>query len=355
MTLNPQTAPAVRSPRKSGLDAFRLLCMLGVIGAHAELYEGPVHWTAAILTKWSVPFFFLVLGYFLGKKDSSTRTHPALERAFLMIVVASVLLLPLEIAKTGLYETWHYVVRHFYFTGAYFHLWYLNSLLMGLVAVRIMDIPALRPLRPWVAVFSLIAAIVFSSYLTDGTRIIGRQIMSLPFLYLGMLLSRRVPSMRDSIALVLLGIGIEILESWLLKGWLGRDFWTCPLSVGTVVYAVGMFGIAFNLPSSPLLTRLGRLGGRFGGCIYVTHPYALECVFALESLLPVPLPAGVRLLLIPATLLLNLAVLRAVDSLCPAFIDMLLGSRSALSRLSQAVLSYPLAAVRAVRAFPSRL
>lgn len=343
-----------RTPRKSGPDAFRLLSVLAVLGTHAAVYEGSVQWVASILSKWSVPYFFLVLGYFLGRKTDACRTSPAIERSILMFLVACIVMLPLGLVRDGPTAVWEYMVQNVYYSGTYFHLWYLNSLFMGLLVLRLMDVPSRRRFMPSLAITMLIASVVLSSYLNEDIRYLGRHLMSIPFLWIGTRLTRRVPSMSMSVALVLLGLAIESLERWVLHTYLGREMWHCPITLGTIAYAVGMFGISFNLPPSRPLQRLGELGARYSGCIYVTHLYALACIGLLGSLLHVRQTLIFRLLVIPAAMLLNLLGLRLLDRLSPRFIDGLLGQRAALLQAWRAMLRLPASAVRSVRALPSR-
>ena len=96
---------------------------------------------APVLSKWSVPYFFLVLGYFLGKKIDTGRTTTVIERISIMFLVASVLLLPMAIARDGLTETWSSLMQSGLYNGSFFHLWYLNSLLWGLLVFRLLDRP----------------------------------------------------------------------------------------------------------------------------------------------------------------------------------------------------------------------
>ena len=208
---------------------------------------------------------------------------------------------------------------------------------------------------PGIALVCLLASIVLASYGPPETRDAGRHLMSYPFLWLGTQLSRRVPTLRQALALVLLGICLESVESWVLYTRLGRDFGHCPLVAGTVFYALGMFGIAFHLPESRPLRWFGRLGGRYSGGVYVMHLYALSIVGALAGLMHLKHSLGVRVVIIPAAMLLSLALLRAADRLSPLLIDGLLGSKAALAQGGRALLSLPWSVMRARRAELSQI
>jgi peptidoglycan/LPS O-acetylase OafA/YrhL len=337
-------------PRNYGIDAFRLLSALPVIAAHAGKFDGTTHVIVSLISKWSVPYFFLVLGYVLGKKSGATRTSAAIQRIFLMFLVASILMIPLNLVRIGPHKTLLYIFEHFLINGTYFHLWYLDSLLIGLLVIRFTDRSNSRRLLPVVAVITLIVSLLFSSYWTLSTAFFGRHLMVVPLLWFGMLLATRIPSMRQSIALVLIGIAIEAVESWVQYAQFDREIWKCPFLIGTVPFAVGMFGIAANLRHSPVLESLGRLGGRYTGCIYITHVYVMALIAWVADATKVGQSTEYRSLVVPLVFLVNLAALRIIDRVAPASIDVMLGDQSAIRRWAHSLISVPRSAVQRARA-----
>jgi surface polysaccharide O-acyltransferase-like enzyme len=337
-------------PRKYGIDAFRLLCVLSVIGNHAGKFDANTHVFVSLLSRWSVPFFFLVLGYFLGKKTGANRTSSAIQRIFLMFLVASILMIPLNLVRIGPAETLLYVSEHFLINGTYFHLWYLDSLLMGLLVIRLTDRSHRRRLLPVVAVITLLVSLLFSSYWTRDTAFFGRYLMVVPFLWFGMLLSSRMPSMRQSIALTLLGISIKALEGWVQHTQFNRELWECPFLIGTVPFAVGMFGIAANLGNSPVVESLGRLGGRYAGGMYITHVYFMALIGWGAGAIQVNQSTEYRSLVVPLVFLVNLAALRLIDRVAPSAIDVLLGDKFAICRWAHSLIVIPRSALQTARA-----
>ena len=344
---------AIKKPRRSGVDAFRLLCALGVLAGHAAVFEGEPHVVWSLLSKWMVAYFFIVLGYFLGKKSGSYRTSHALTRIFLMYLVASVVMLPLSLVRVGVRETCTYVLEHFLTNGSYFHLWYLNSLIFGLLVVRLTDAGNRRAWLPIIAVVAMVTSLWLGSYATEDTRFFGRHLMSIPLLWIGMLLSRGVPSVRQSLALVILGLGIESIESWVLHVHFAKDVWRCPYLIGTLPLAVGMFGLAFRIPYSRVSAKLGELGARYAGSVYVTQIYFLGIANALADTEHIRQSLAFRVLEVPLIFLINLAALRLVDHVAPKSIDALLGDGSALRWSLRSLVSMPTNALRAARSFVS--
>src|SRR4051794_9714354 len=96
------------SKRAYGIDAFRLLTTLFVVTAHGGRFEHfpeVVHDAVAIGGKWAVPFFFIVLGFFLGRNPDKNRTISQMVRIGVMFFVASLMMIPLDIAQEGVHGT----------------------------------------------------------------------------------------------------------------------------------------------------------------------------------------------------------------------------------------------------------
>ena len=339
-----------KKPRQYGIDAFRLLSALPVIAAHGGRFHMSTHMVVGVLSKWSVPYFFLVLGYFLARQSGEKRTSRALERIFLMFLMASLLLLPLDLYQLGPYKTATYLAQHFLFNGSYYHLWYLDSLLIGLLVIRISDGLGDARVLPVVAIIALVASIWIGSYSSPGAATIGRHLMATPFLWFGMLLSARTPSMRQSVALVLAGTAILCAEAWVQYIQLHREIWHCPILFGTLPFAVGVFGIAVNLPYSRALETIGRLGGRYTGCMYVTHMYWIVLVAWAAQTLGMDQLDTYRNWVVPLVFLLTLGALRVVDRFVPSAIDALLGDKTAIRALARSIVALPKSALQLARA-----
>ena len=67
------------------MDAFRLLASLGIIILHVEYPNVPGDIAAGLrlMNRWAIPFFFIVSGYYLAGKNSTTnrlKIQPTIER-----------------------------------------------------------------------------------------------------------------------------------------------------------------------------------------------------------------------------------------------------------------------------------
>jgi surface polysaccharide O-acyltransferase-like enzyme len=341
------SSPSALKQRSYGIDAFRLLSALPVIAAHGgryELFNPMVHEVVSLLSKWSVPFFFLVLGYFLGKKNDRNRAMPAMLRIAVMFTVASIILLPLDFYKDGVQASILLISKNFLMSGTHFHLWFLSSLLMGLLVVRVADEYDVKNPLPICALGALFAAILFGTYWSPQTEHFGRHLIAIPFLWFGTLLSKRQLTMKQSVALLLLGFAVESLEAVVIHSRFHKEIGECPLLIGTIPFALGMFGVAANLKNTPLLVYFGRLGGRFTGCIYVTHVYFIAIVASVAASLEVQSSFIYCVLVVPIVFLVALSVLRLINYIAPSAIDVLLGDKDAIQGLfaRKAVVPRPL-------------
>jgi hypothetical protein len=325
--------------RAYGIDAFRLLTTLFVVTAHGGRFEHfpeTVHDAVAIAGKWAVPFFFVVLGFFTGRSTDKNRTIPQMIRIGVMFLLASLMMIPLDIAQEGVHGAITTVSTYFMICGGHFHLWFLSSLIMGLLVIRITDEMEISWLLPVLAVGALLVAVWLGTYWTGDSVNLGRHLISIPYLWFGTLLAKNRLSTRTSLYMIAGGIVLLIGETAVLYQ-LGRGPWEAPSFLGAVPFALGMFGVASNLPNTPFIERVGKLGMRFTGCIYVTHVYFIYLVDHLAT------AAGIRenlvycALVIPIVLSLNLATLLCIDRYAPICIDVLLGDKAAIQRAGRAI------------------
>jgi len=330
--------------RTFGIDAFRLLTAVFVITSHGgrfEQFPEGVHTGIALMGRWAVPFFFIVLGYFLARNPDKNRAMPQMIRLGVMLVVASLILMPLNIAQEGVYGAVETVSTYFLLCGGHFHLWFLSSLIMGLLVIRITDEYEIPWLLPLCAIVSLVLAIWLGSYWSFASSHLGRHLSSIPFLWFGMLLSTRKLSVKDSLTLIACGVGILCIEAVVLKQWFAQGMWESPTSLGAVPFAVGMFALATNIPNTKFVVAAGKLGKRYTGCIYVTHVYFIWLVDQAATNMGIHDNLVYCALVVPTVLGLNLLTLLAIDRFAPTCIDVLLGDKRAIQHAASALTAWP--------------
>lgn len=94
--------------RDAGIDGLKLLAALAVIAVHVGDYR-PLHDDVGdyirLLSRWAVPFFFIISGYYMGSRTGAVLVEYCASkvcRLFVMLFAASLFLLPLAFVKMGL-------------------------------------------------------------------------------------------------------------------------------------------------------------------------------------------------------------------------------------------------------------
>ncbi|MEG4684421.1 acyltransferase family protein [Enterobacter cloacae] len=187
--------------RNNTLDAVRLLASFFIIVVHSggfhELAPGHADMFQAS-SRWAVPFFFLVSGYFMGTVkliDMSDKIN----KLFSILIYSSIIYIPIVYFQnssgvTGMiYQLFSFSTLR---SGTFFHLWFLPSLMLGVIATNyfIKNIPTKMALF-------ICSVIVFAYWLCDIAQSFGllmnrnepfyffRTLISIPLVYVGYLLA----------------------------------------------------------------------------------------------------------------------------------------------------------------------
>ncbi|MDO6583965.1 acyltransferase family protein [Salipiger sp. 1_MG-2023] len=202
--------------RNDRIDALRGIAALGIIALHIPHYpEFPADLVAALrgLLRWCVPFFFLLTGYYLTRPGEALPwfSRQRLLRLVLLTALANLLYLPIGLWRYGELMG----AGQALFFGTWYHLWYLNGLLMSAMLIEALgrrDRVVLAQglglvIALGFAVTSVMLAFGHGSELINAT---VRQFLGLPCLLAGAALHRvETPRLRP--ALVVLGLGITLL------------------------------------------------------------------------------------------------------------------------------------------------
>jgi surface polysaccharide O-acyltransferase-like enzyme len=305
------------SERFTGIDAFRLAAAVCVVALHVHYRDGLGQGTEVVirlLCRWAVPFFFLVTGYFLERKVSDRlRTIRSLQRLAVIFVVSSILFVPMDLVAFGWTGTVSYCVRwEFLLRGTHFHLWFLSSMGVGLLFVLLCDLLGQKRLLAAGAAVCTIVALAGGAYapVSESGVFLSRHLSSVVFMYAGMLLFRHKPGLSVSLRLLTLGILLQSAEALALSAFLGRDPANHQLSVGTVFFAIGVFGVSLNSGSQQpsIVANGGRL---FSLGVYIIHPY---CIWLCSGIF-----GWLRLPAVPKSIVLVPSVVLA-SILCLAFL-----------------------------------
>lgn len=294
--------------RENGLDVFRLLAAWGVISVHVGFFEGfnseEIAAAIRLSGRWAVPFFFILTGFLISSKDSPTRALNPLVRALTIFTIASLLLLPLSIANYGAHNT---LVRIFssglFMSGTYFHLWYLSSVVVGLLILLAIEKQGLERFLPPIAVLSILLYLAMGAYnpITEAGIKVARHLSSVGFIYLGMILRNVKPSAFKGGLMLFFGFGIQLIEATTLTHFFAsKSILKYQFLIGTIFFATGAFILARSTVLNTF-TSLGKLGAKHSLLIYIFHPYFIF----IFNLLPLS-PLLSDILIIPTVFLSSL-------------------------------------------------
>lgn len=283
MTSSPGIADS-GSARLPGIDVLRLLAALCVVSLHVDTASFPFLGGAfddqlRLAGRWAVPFFFLVTGYFLGRRQAEDALCSALPRALLVAVVANVLLLPYDWHWEGRPATLARLAKpEVLALGVQVHLWYLSANVLALLVL--LTVAHYRAWRVGALVGGglLLVLCATGAYWPDAAAgfVTARAFLGVPCMLVGMALARRAPGRGLSWLLVMAGLGLQALESSLLSAHWGTRVHDYEFLAGTLPLAVGVFGLGLHWRGGAWLQRCGSLGARCALGVYVLHPYLLQ-------------------------------------------------------------------------------
>lgn len=130
------------------VDFFRLVFAIGIVALHLgplrDISKLGSYFLTHVLTRLSVPFFFLVSGFFLQKKiHDGQKIKRYVVRLLQLYLIYTVLYLPQIIAgyiKSGgswIHNLWMFV-RDFLIVGPYWQLWYFMGIIVAVVLLYLL-------------------------------------------------------------------------------------------------------------------------------------------------------------------------------------------------------------------------
>jgi surface polysaccharide O-acyltransferase-like enzyme len=266
--------------RQNGIDLFRIIAAFFIMILHADSFgdlDSEYVNNFRLLGRWAVPFYFIVTGYFIEKKIDNrhldfTKIQNNISKLITILIVSSLIYIPINIAKGRLF----YQVDHL-LTGSYFHLWFIGSLLFGYIFIWYLFFIKKNKFLPYIAVLLLLLAIITDSYDQFlGLNIsfnLFRFLLSIPFLYIGIVLSRKKASKVNKkvlFAILIIGIIIQLFEVNLLSQLFGYDKYLHQFLFGTIIIVIPIFILSSMIKiKESKLVKWGRQHSLF---IYLFHP-----------------------------------------------------------------------------------
>ena len=272
--------------RFDSLDIYRLIASLAVVILHVSMGVIPldIQIYLKLFARFAVPFFFLVSGYFfyLGyKKNGNSFFLKNISKLFGIFLVASIFFLPIDIAKGNFKFSQRLIL-----TGTESHLWFLPSLIFGLLFCwYMMNTLKLFKFLPAIFLLSLFPFLFY--YYAVGTSFqryvdleFARFFLSVSFLSLGLFLAHNEIklTLNRGLGLIIIAVIIMVLEVIYFRKHDPIDLWGFQFLINTIPLSVGVFFISFHGYKNSYLANLGRT---YSLGIYLYHPFVNMIVFRI--------------------------------------------------------------------------
>jgi len=280
--------------RNNTIDLFRLIASFSVITLHAGSY-GDISQTFGEIIRlsgrWAVPFFFLVTGAFIAINKKEKSCNEQAIRILRIFLVSSLIFFPYALIQNSEYLSIISFLGVFS-TGTYFHLWFLSSLVMGLIFFKIFNTYFPILIIPTSA-FLLLLYILTDIYtciphkeLFDPMIALTRHATSFSFISIGYLfIHKNIINMYSfntkGVLLVILFFGLFFLEPFISyeitdSKVIQRQF---PVFTPIIAIIILIFSFKVNTKSN-LLSEAGR---DYSLGIYLVHPIFLPIFSTLFS------------------------------------------------------------------------
>lgn len=273
--------------RNSGFDAIKGLACIAVVFMHCE-FPGAFGTVIQCLTRWSVPLFFAVAGYFFRKETMVECIRKAkrigkITLCAVMLYIPIGIILHLMMGDLPVYIleefTLFNLASFFIFNSPVFvngHLWFLFALIYTYLTVAVLLRMNLLRYRKVICCLLLCAHFL----LAYGMFLIGRELPGgayrnflfegLPFFLMGNIVHRneldgKEVRLHSAMLLILTGLFLSLAERALL----GRDF---SVHTGSVIILGGLLLLASNHDILVWPKMLAKIGEKYSLYIYVIHP-----------------------------------------------------------------------------------
>lgn len=281
--------PAIK--RNHTVDIYRLLASLMIVFLHVgynNLDEKIVAYIR-LSCRWCVPFFFILSGYYFHKsmiKNPDKTIWNSCSKIVQIMILANIVyiiaqyIIGIELSFKQL------------FPGSYFHLWFLPSLIIGIVSSYLFEkLKVAFDVRLFISLLIIFVILLADSYsffinlekLNLGGKVIP--LLSIPFMTIGAFFSvKNGPQGRKStlngIILIIAGLISQVVEANLIYNYTGRNMNDHQYLVGTSLIAIGVTIIAFS--TSINNEKLGKMGKDYSLFIYLYHPLIILLFYQID-------------------------------------------------------------------------
>jgi surface polysaccharide O-acyltransferase-like enzyme len=267
--------------RIPGIDTFRLCAVFSIIFLHVEYGQLPesLVWNLRLLCRWAVPFFFITGGYFSESKGKDY--YVIIKKLLIIFFISSLIYLPVSLIKYGPGYIFSFDVI---WLGTYFHLWFISSMVFGYLVIGLMERLRSSLLLPYISIFCLLYSLASDPYnvFKLSFPLGGMYCLSIPFLWIGMMIARSRKSLNAEYCLLLItaGLLLQIIEAMKLESFMGINPYDQQFLAGSIPLSIGMFMLSLRkirIPSD-LIMKMGR---KYPLGVYLYHPLVSMIVFSI--------------------------------------------------------------------------
>ncbi len=286
------TSSGVAAKRLPGIDALRIVGAVLVVGLHVGRFpEWPL--PAMELTvaagRWVVPFFFVVMGFFIGQRPNWAASALGSAGRLLQITLVCALLYGvLHAVQLGPKAALERILsQDAIVRGVWGHLWFMHAALAGvLLAAARPDWCQARGAWWGITAVILLASVIDSlcamGRVSWPTMFAARFLGGAAMVWLGIKLAS-VPArtLARWWPVLLVGGALLLMAQGMAVRWKGGQATELQLHVGAVLMGVGAMALGLRLPATPLMERLADWGRRYALGLYLLHPMLIEMLRAV--------------------------------------------------------------------------
>ncbi|EPY4498279.1 acyltransferase family protein [Klebsiella sp. 1SOBk5mer] len=282
--------------RKSSFELLRLLSIFGVVLLHISYNNSGAMNSAdwmRLFFRWCVPFFFMLSGYFLTNVGNYPDVKISKIRNLAIIIFFSNLLyLPFVFYL----KSFSFLSAQLFYIGTWFHLWFLNSLLLSYFFFIVFADAKFRFLYISILSITIFSLFYFidlmsSIYTSKYYSYLGviRQFQSIPFVWVGFILSSNRFSIfnktsKSGMAFIALGLFLCFLEL-LICITFDLPLKNRTLLIGFPLICIGLILVGETLSCRNSLGNFILRVSQYTLIIYIVHPLIIPLISKVLTLL----------------------------------------------------------------------
>ena len=260
--------------RNHTIDFIRILAAFAIVCIHSNYGNSNMEIVNLfkISTRWAVPFFFIISGYFLfnQRKDISSFPKKTMTKLIsIHIISSSIFLLIKFFDKQNLDMGLVNIIN-----GTYFHLWFIGSMLLGIIIIWYIYQMKLNRFLTIISILILCATTFTDGYDSLFEKKISYMpfLISIPFMHFGSIISvkNKIMTKKMLFVLVITFFILQYFEYYLLNLY-SNNFVTQTLSISTIIFAILFFKVMVSnkINNENYIIKIGRKYSLF---IYLFHP-----------------------------------------------------------------------------------